>query len=130
MVIEFFMPMDPPTCTHQEKQVRMVKGKPVFYEPMELKAARQKLTGCLAGHMPEEPYRDGVRLMVKWCFPKGRHKDGSYRITKPDTDNLQQLLKDCMTRCGFWTDDALVASEIVEKFWAEVPGIYIRMESL
>ena len=130
MVTEFFMPMVPPTCTHQEKQVRVVKSSPVFYEPMELKAARQKLTDHLAGYRPEEPYRCGVRLIVKWCFPKGRHKHGSYRITKPDTDNLQKLLKDCMTKCGFWTDDALVASEIVEKFWAEVPGIYVRVESL
>ena len=130
MVTEFFMPMNPPTCTHQEKQVHVVKGKPIFYEPMELKAARQKLISYLSGHIPEEPYRCGVRLIVKWCFPKGRHKHGSYRITKPDTDNLQKLLKDCMTKCGFWADDALVASEIVEKFWAEVPGIYVRVESL
>ena len=27
-------------------------------------------------------------------------------------------------------DDALVASELAEKFWAEVPGIYVRIESL
>ena len=65
---------------------------------------------------------------MKWCFPKGRHRDGEYRITKPD--NLQKLLKDCMTTAGFWKDDALVASEVVEKFWAEVPGIYIRIEEL
>ena len=130
MVTEFFMAMDPPTCTHQEKQVRVVKGKPVFYEPGELKAARQKLIAYLSKHIPQEPYCGGVRLVVKWCFPQGRHQDGSYRISKPDTDNLQKLLKDCMTRCGFWEDDALVASEIVEKFWAKVPGIYIRVESL
>ena len=35
-----------------------------------------------------------------------------------------------MTKCGFWTDDALVASEITEKFWAEVPGIYISVEEI
>ena len=40
---EFFMAMVPPTVTHQEKQVRVAGGKPVFYEPPELKAARQKL---------------------------------------------------------------------------------------
>lgn len=43
MIIDFFMPMEPPTCTHQEKQVHVVNGKPVFYEPAELKAARAKL---------------------------------------------------------------------------------------
>lgn len=127
---EFFMAMEPPTKTHQEKQVHVVKGKPVFYEPPELKAVRQKLTAHLGKHVPKEPYSLGVRLITKWCFPRGRHKDGSYRTTKPDTDNLQKLLKDCMTLVGFWTDDALVASEVVEKFWAEVPGIYIRIEEL
>lgn len=127
---EFFMAMDPPTCTHQEKHVHVVSGKPVFYEPQELKAARQKLAVHLAGHRPAEKYRCGIRLVVKWCFPKGRHGNGEYRITKPDTDNLQKLLKDCMTAVGFWKDDALVASEIVEKFWSEVPGIYIRIEEL
>ena len=37
MRTEFFMPMKPPTCTHQEKQVNW-KTK-TFYEPAELKAA-------------------------------------------------------------------------------------------
>lgn len=126
----FFMAMVPPTTTHQEKQVSIVNGKPVFYEPQELKAARQKLMAHLTKHKPEKKYMCGIRLMVKWCFPRGKHKDGEYRTSKPDTDNLQKLLKDCMTECGYWKDDALVASEIVEKFWAEIPGIYIRIEEL
>ena len=130
METEFFMPMVPPTVTHQEKQVHVVNGKPKFYEPAELKAARQKLMAYLGHHVPEEPSHHGIRLVVKWCFPRGPHRDGEYRTSKPDTDNLQKLLKDCMTLAGFWDDDALVASEIVEKFWAEVPGIYIRIEDI
>ena len=124
------MPMVPPTATHQEKQVRVVDGKPRFYEPAELRAARSKLTAHLVGHRPERPLEGAVRLVVKWCFPRGRHADGTYRTSKPDTDNLQKLLKDCMTRLGFWRDDAQVASEVCEKFWAEVPGIYIRAEEV
>lgn len=89
------MAMVPPTVTHQEKQVHVVKGKPVFYEPADLKAARQKLMGHLAGHRPEQPFDRGVRLMVKWCFPKGKHADGEYRITKPDiaAANASRLLR-------------------------------------
>lgn len=129
--MEFFLPMIPPTATQQEKQERMVKGKPVFYDPPEVAAARSKLTDHLAGHTPARPLEGAVRLLVKWCFPLcGNHYDGEYRTTKPDTDNLQKLLKDCMTRVGFWKDDAQVASEICEKFWAEVPGIYIRLENI
>lgn len=130
MATEFFMAMDPPTCTHQEKQVAVIKGKPVFYDPPEVKNAKSKLTGYLIRHKPEKPYNKGCRLITKWCFPAGSHNNGEYRIIKPDTDNLQKMLKDCMTMCGFWKDDALVASEIVEKFWSEVPGIYIRIEEL
>lgn len=130
MATEFFMAMDPPTVTHQEHKVTVVKGKPVLYDPPELKAAKQKLTGYLVKHKPRERYECGVRLIVRWCFPRGGYQDGEYRITKPDTDNLQKLLKDCMTICGFWKDDALVASELCEKFWAEIPGIYIRIEEL
>lgn len=35
-----------------------------------------------------------------------------------------------MTDCGYWTDDAIVASEITEKFWGDVPGIYVAIEQL
>lgn len=131
MVIEFFMPMAKvPTATHQEHKVSVVNGKPVFYEPADVKATRQKLTAYLGQHVPEQPFCGAVRLTVKWCFPKGRHKNGTYKTTKPDTDNLQKMLKDVMTKLHFWQDDAQVASEIVEKFWADIPGIWIRVEEL
>ena len=130
MATQFFMAMIPPTVTAQEHQVTVRNGKPFIYDTPEIKNARDKLTAHLAKHKPKEPYSVGVRLIVKWLFPKGRHKNGEYRITKPDTDNLQKLLKDCMTKSGFWKDDALVASEIVEKFRSDVSGIYIHIEEL
>lgn len=127
---EFFLPMIPPRATAQEHKVTYARGSPGFYDPPKLKDARAKLTAHLAKYVPEEKYTGAVRLTVKWCFPRGRRRDGEYKTTRPDTDNLQKLLKDCMTACGYWTDDALVASEIVEKFWAEIPGIYIKIEEL
>lgn len=131
MMIEFFMPMKPPTVTDQMHRVTSSKGKVIVYDSPELKEARAKLTAHLARHSPENMYTTAVRLTVKWLFPiKGKHRDGEYKYTKPDTDNLQKMLKDCMTKLGFWKDDAYVASEIIEKFWAEVPGIYIRVEKL
>lgn len=130
MITEFFVAIIPPTVTHQEKKVSVIKGKPVFYEPPNLKDARLKLMSHLARFVPSKKYIGGVRLIVKWCFPRKSHRDGEYKITKPDTDNLQKLLKDVMTKLGYWVDDNLVASEIVEKFWAEKPGIYIRIEDL
>ena len=127
---EFFLPMIPPRATAQEHKVTHSRGSPDFYDPTKLKDARAKLTAHLSQHVPKEKYTGAVRLTVKWCFPRGRRRDGEYKTTRPDTDNLQKLLKDCMTACGYWTDDALVASEICEKFWAEIPGIYIKIEEL
>ena len=127
-MIEFFMAMDPPTVTAQEHKVMFRDGKPIFYDPPELKAARVKLMGYLARYKPRDPFTGGVELLVTWCFkPKSGTRPGTYRITKPDTDNLQKLLKDCMTRTKFWKDDALVCREIVEKYWSDVPGIFIRI---
>ena len=130
MEIQFFMPMTPPTVTAQEHKVTVRNGKPIFYDPPEVKDAKAKLTAHLLQHAPEQPYQVGVRLIVKWLFQKGKHKNGEYRTTKPDTDNLQKILKDCMTACEYWKDDALVCSEIIEKFWCDVPGIFIHIEEI
>lgn len=133
MTTEFFMPMIPPTATHQEKQVSCQSGKPVFYEPDDLKAARAKLMAHLGQHVPAKKYKGALRVIVKWLFPikdGSKHYDGEWKITKPDTHNLNKLPFDIMTELGYWTDDAIVASEIIEKFWAARPGIYVRIEEL
>ncbi len=73
-----------------------------------------------------------LSLTTIWFFPMGKsHKDGEWRTTRPDTDNLQKILKDCMTKLGFWMDDAQVSREYVEKRWSDMPtGIYIDIEKL
>ena len=131
MAIEFFISMKPPTVTAQERQVTVRNGRPHFYEPEELKAARAKLEAYITPHRPQKPLNGALRLIVKWCFPvTGRHRNGEYKATRPDTDNLEKLLKDVMTTLGFWKDDAQVASEIAEKFYADLPGLYISVEKL
>lgn len=131
--IEFFMAMIPPTVTAQEHKVMVKSGRPIFYDPPELKAARQLLTDRLVQHRPEKKIVGPVELVVTWCFPTSEDRlDGQYRITKPDTDNLDKLLKDCMTKADFWMDDAQVAREIIEKFWVKnsPAGIYVRVTPL
>ncbi len=74
-----------------------------------------------------------LSLTVKWCFgstavESGKVKDGTPRTTKPDTDNLDKMLKDCMTALGFWWDDAQVAEEHIGKYWSRIPGVFVRIE--
>ena len=130
--MDFFLQIDPPTATAQEKQVRVVHGKPLFFDPAPVKEAKKLLIAHLLPHRPQKPLDGAVALSTVWLFPKGRsHRNGEWRVTKPDTDNLQKLLKDCMTRCGFWRDDAQVVRESVEKRWSDAPaGIYIEITPL
>ena len=127
--MKFFMEMEPPTATAQEKSVRVINGRPVFFEPTRLKDAKKLLTGHLVLNRPEKPLEGAVGLKVLWLFPKGKsHKAGEWRVTRPDTDNLQKMLKDCMTKVGFWNDDAQVVLEIVGKIWSDEPtGIFIEV---
>lgn len=129
--MQFFLKMNPPTITAQEHKVSVVGRRPVFYKDEKLKETREKFL-CLLGQVKERQKLSGaVELYCLWLFPKGRHKDGEWRITRPDTDNLQKLLKDCMTDVGFWKDDAQVAREVIEKRWSQEPcGIYISVKSL
>lgn len=130
--MHFFMPMEkPPTVTAQEHKVRMIGGRPVFYDTPELADAKDLLCGMLQKNKPQKPISGAVHLITVWMFPAGKHKDGEWRTTKPDTDNLQKLLKDCMTKCGYWVDDAQVVWESVQKRWAkDKTGIYIEIRKL
>ena len=118
MYMQFFIPMQPPTTTHNAKQLHayMKGGKPcaVLHDSPELKQTRAKLHAHL----------------VKWCFPSEGRRNGAWRTSKPDTDNLEKALKDEMTRLHFWADDAQVCSEIVEKFWSDPCGVFVRVEEL
>ena len=129
-MIEFFVPLKKvPTTTHQMKQVNF-KNKTI-YEPPALKAARAMLMAHVGQFQIAQPLTGPLRLTTKWLFPiTGKHQDGEYKATRPDTDNLNKLLKDVLTDLHFWKDDAQVASEIIEKFWAQRTGIYIRIEKL
>lgn len=120
-----------PTVTHQQKKVRVTRGKPQFYEPDELKETRTMFMELLAPYAPEEPMDGPLRLTTKWLFPKIKGTtNGQYKHTKPDTENLLKLPKDCMQELGFFVNDSRVASEITEKFWADTVGIYVRLENL
>lgn len=132
MEISFFMPMIPPTATAQERQSTMKGGKHVTYRNARLERAEDTLTDGLYPHRPAEPLKGPLRLSVVWLFPAGgKTLHGAWRATRPDTDNLNKLLKDCSTSLGFWHDDAQVVWEECRKVWTrQTPGIHIRIETL
>jgi len=119
----------PPMVTHQMHRVTVRNGKPQFFDSPELAKARADLCAHLEQHSPDAPFEGPLSLAVVWRFKDSKGREG-WKDTKPDTDNLQKLLKDCMTRTRFWIDDAQVVAEHVLKRWSLKPGIVISITQL
>lgn len=133
MIIKFFIPMKRiPTKTYQEKRLGVTRsGRAYLYEDSELKTIRERFAAELAKHVPQKPLDGPVALLVDWCFPiTGKHYKGEWKTSKPDTDNLLKLFKDCMTSVGFFKDDAQVVREISEKFYNDLTGVFVKLEQL
>ncbi len=117
-----------PNVTAQQKKIAVRNGRPVVYEDARLKDARAKFVSYLKLHAPAEPMVGPVFLRTMWMYPATKtHASGSYKITRPDTDNLIKLFKDCMTKAGFWRDDAQVCAEQTCKLYNELTGIYVEV---
>jgi len=131
MIINFFLPIKPPTKTAQQKAARRVKGKTYYYEDGDLAQVRQKLLAWTGKHRPEKPLEGPLRLTVKWLFPLiTRAHGGQYKDTKPDLDNIIKMLADALEQNGFYHNDSQIASMILEKFWADQVGIFVQIESI
>ena len=129
--MKFKLNIEPPTVTAQEHKVKVVHGRPMFYDPPKVRHAKGVLSEALMVHTPLEPLTGPVELRAVWKFKRSRpHRHGEWRTTRPDTDNLQKLLKDIMTGLGFWNDDAQVVRESVEKMWSNDPGLEIEITEL
>ena len=120
---------NPPTVTHQQHRVTVKDGKPRFFDSPELAKARADICARLEQFTPDAPFEGPLALSVIWLFKDSRGREG-WRDTKPDTDNLEKLRKDCMTRMRFWIDDAQVVAEHVFKRWSTTPGILISISNL
>ena len=123
MTIYIFV--EPRTVTHQEKKIVVNRktGKPHTYEPAALSDARALYMAHLSKFKPDSPMDGPLSLSVKWVFHHDKAKHVRWRTRKPDTDNLNKLLKDCMTECGYWHDDAQVVAESITKFDTPGPGM-------
>lgn len=129
--MRFFLDINPPTATSQENKTAVVHGRLMHYKSKRAKATFETLTRALKPFAPAEPLDGPIRLVCEWRFPRGKsHWEDEWKITRPDTDNLQKALKDVMTRLGYWVDDSRVCAELVTKRWSDHPGIWIIVEPI
>ena len=135
--MRFKLKMIPPTATAQQKGERVINGYVHHYKKKNVAAAEAILRDALLPYVPETPIEaKPIRLCVLWMFPypksAKKHKPGHsrWKITRPDTDNLNKMLKDVMTDMGFWKDDALICLENIQKVYDDEPGIVISVRTM
>lgn len=127
--IDFFLEMNPPTSTYQEKGINW-KTKTTYQKP-QASDARAKLRAHLVPYIPDQPLTGPLRMTVIWGFlAKGEHRFNTWCTDKPDLDNAQKALQDIMTELGFWKDDCRIASLQTSKIWTWHPGIAITVEEM
>ena len=135
--MSFKLKMIPPTATAQQKGECVRAGYIHHYKKKNVAAAEAILRDALLPYVPDKPIEDKpIRFWAVWMFPypksAKKHKPGwgRWKITRPDADNLNKMLKDVMTDMGFWKDDALICGEFIEKLYSDEPGIVIMIETL
>ena len=137
-----------PKGTSQEKRLNRKTG--AFFKSANVAQAEAEFMSQLLPHAPKQPSVKPIRLTVWFAFDtKDRKKWGGeippeeyldlyitpwathqYKPTRPDTDNYIKLFKDCMTRAGFWLDDAQVVDERIIKTYAEKATIAVWYEEI
>lgn len=89
-------------------------------------------------HVPEKPLGGPLAVSVNFWFARplahfgtGRNEGKlkvtapGWHISTPDLDNLVKAVLDACTQVGFWTDDRVVASLQMEKWWSATAGMTI-----
>lgn len=95
-------------------------------------------------HRPKELLAGPLRVHLVFFFPrpkshfKGKNKilrttAPNWHMVRPDRDNLDKAVLDCLTKSGFWGDDCQVCSGYVEKRYCdpgEKPGVDVSIRPI
>ena len=91
-----------------------------YFKSARLQQTEDFYLAELAKYRPVTPIEGPVSLDIDFdYFIKDKKKRGRWKTSRPDVDNVAKLLIDCMTKLGFWVDDAQIARLRVSKHYAE-----------
>lgn len=74
------------------------------------------------------PIREPVIVDLIAMFPhKDQKKWGTPHSVRPDKDNVEKAVLDCLVRAGVLKDDSLVCGGSVRKIWAQRGGLDVQV---
>jgi len=78
-------------------------------------------------HLPKSPIAGAIRVDLTFYFPrpKGHFRSNgelkpnapTWHTSKPDRDNAEKAVTDCLTQVGVFADDALICAGEVQKLY-------------
>ena len=102
-------------------QMKRYNGRTrVYFKSQRLQQTEDFYLNELSSYAPTAPITGAVSLSIDFdYFTPTKKRRGKWKTTRPDCDNLVKILIDCMTKLGFWLDDAQVARLRVSKHYAD-----------
>ena len=99
-----------------------------YFKSARLQQTEDFYLNELRPYAPTAPITGAVSLSIDFdYFTPTKKRRGKWKITRPDVDNIAKLLIDCMTKLGFWLDDAQVARLVVNKRYSNTEQAQITI---
>lgn len=112
----------PPSTTAQQKRVRVVHGKPVFFHGATMRREAAGWAALLAPHAPPAPLSGPLDVSVRLVYPylastPKKARGGLLpRTTRPDLDGAVKHLIDTVAAVGIIANDAHISRLHLEKY--------------
>ena len=116
-------------------------GSARVYDPGTAEGWKGAIALAAREHLPTAPLQGPIRVSATLMFrrPKAHYIAGKverglrpgaplYHTGKPDRDNCEKAVTDCLTTLGMWRDDGQVCGGEVVKVYSDAPGAEIRID--
>jgi Holliday junction resolvase RusA-like endonuclease len=111
-----------------------------MYDPGTAEGWKALVAQAALRHLPSAPLDGPIRvdIVVSFRRPKSHYRTGKradeirpdapiWHTAKPDRDNIEKAILDCLTTIGMWADDSQVCCGEVKKVWGRQGGAWIRI---
>lgn len=119
-------------------------GKARVFDPGTAEHWKSQIAKAVQDYLPEQPHDGPMTVSMAFYFKRPKsHYTGKgkltkaaqtekmYHTSKPDFDNLEKAVSDCLTEVGFWKDDSQVVQWAGYKFWtAASPKLELKITML
>ena len=114
-----------------QSRPRFVRGRVVSSPSRLLKLWRTLMQAAFINGRPVNgPICEPVIVNMIAMFPhKDSKKWGTPHAVRPDKDNVEKAVLDCLVRAGVLKDDSLVCGGSFTKIWAERGALDVQVRS-